>query len=80
MVILFYPLVMDETLLEKLPIESRIVLHEIYEYVATRVMPLKDEIDEEEKNETDEKPCCIIVHFPSGLGVYNYNPSLREKN
>jgi hypothetical protein len=79
MVILFEAFVRDESLADRLPPESWVLLAEIKKYVEDRLRPLESSINQEEAREMEDKPCCTLIHFPKGLVFHNYSLALREK-
>ena len=72
----FSNFILNPELLDTVSIEDRMYLNAIRNYIAGRLMPLKDMIDKEEK-ELDTR--FIAVRLPNGLKFYDYSPSLVAK-
>lgn len=80
MVIMFEPIVRDETLADRLPPESWVFIAEVRNYIETRLRPLQDEIDKEEDNAGDDNAPCTMVRFnPGAIGFLGYSKELRKK-
>lgn len=66
-------------LIDELKQDQWAVVYEVYKYVESKLKPLEDEINAEEKAENPNMPCMILIVFPKGVKFVNYSKPLREK-